>query len=302
MPKPNLFIVGAPKCGTTALHQYLREHPDVFMSMPKEPHYFAMDIPKYRDVKSEEEYLGLFDNASEKHRIIGEASVFYLYSDVAINNIWKFNPAAKIIVMLRNPVQVVYSMYSQLLYTKDEEETEFSRAWSLSDQRKKGFNIPRHCRESKLLYYDEIAKFGVQLARLISIFPEKQIKIIFFEDFIRNTRDEYTKVLSFLGLPDDNRNVFPKINENKHHKVDWLSNYTQRPPEALINILKPLKKIPGLKYGLLYVLDAIRRANSTREPRKILAIDLKNEIIETYRNDILRLSLITDRDLSHWLS
>ena len=110
MPIPNFFIVGAPKCGTTALCEYLKYHPNVFMSTPKEPHYFAEDFERYRHVKTEDKYLALFGDCNDRHLMIGEASVFYLRSTRAVSLIRDFNPDAKIIVMLRNPVDMVYSL------------------------------------------------------------------------------------------------------------------------------------------------------------------------------------------------
>jgi len=301
MKKPNLFIVGSPKCGTTALSEYLREHPNIYMSEPKEPHYFAIDIPKYRTIKTEDEYYNIFDKSTDKHKIIGEASVFYMYSKVAINNIKRFNPDAKIIVMLRNPVQVAYSMHSQLLYTKDEDVSDFIKAWELIDKRKQGFNVPKFCRDRKVLYYDEIAKYSNQLSRLFNVFPNKQIKIIFFDDFIKDTCSVYKDVLRFLELEDDNRLSFSKINENKRHNLDFVSNFTQRPPQFIRSMVKPLKIIPGLKDSLLFIMEGIRSINSIKGARQPLSNDIKMEMIEVYRDDIIALSDITDRDLHHWL-
>ena len=78
--KPNFFIVGAPKCGTTALASYLNEHSKIFVSNPKEPHYFATDFPRYRLYDSLKQYLDIFNDAKSENVAIGEASVFYMYS------------------------------------------------------------------------------------------------------------------------------------------------------------------------------------------------------------------------------
>ena len=87
MTLPNFFIVGAPKCGTTALHAYLSQHPDVFMSDPKEPHYFGSDLDfRYRRRPSDAQYRSYFAGAGDRRRI-GEASVWYLYSECAADEI-----------------------------------------------------------------------------------------------------------------------------------------------------------------------------------------------------------------------
>ena len=102
--RPNFFIVGAPKCGTTAMTTYLRDHPQIFMPLQKEPHYFAEDYPIFREVWTEKQYLHLFRSADSSHLAVGEASVWYLYSDHALPRIKAFAPDARIIVQVRNPV------------------------------------------------------------------------------------------------------------------------------------------------------------------------------------------------------
>jgi hypothetical protein len=118
--KPNFFIVGAPKCGTTALYEYLQPHPRIFLSRIKEPHYFARDLGSYPRIKTAQEYAGIFAESTSEHLALGEASVYYLRSAVAIPLIREFNPAARLIAMFRNPVDMVYSLHSQLLYVSEE--------------------------------------------------------------------------------------------------------------------------------------------------------------------------------------
>ena len=136
MKKPDFFIVGAPKCGTTALAEYLRQHPDVFFSDPKEPCYFCNDFPRKRYVESESDYTALFRKA-KSGSILGEGSVWYLYSECAIENIYQFNPNAKIIAMIRNPVDLVYSLHSQLVYSGEETISDFEEAWDIQYKRLK---------------------------------------------------------------------------------------------------------------------------------------------------------------------
>ena len=126
--KPDFFIVGAPKCGTTALANYLGQHPDIFMAKQKESHHFATDLIPYDDYwRNRNHYLKIFQEAKE-NQIIGEASVFYLLSQEAAKNIKKFSPNAKIIIMLRNPVDLLYSHYFQAVYNGRETITDFEKA------------------------------------------------------------------------------------------------------------------------------------------------------------------------------
>ncbi len=135
MPKPNVFLIGAPKCGTSSLYTYLRGHPQIFMSYFKEPHYFCTDFPGLRRFPSEAEYLSLFEEATRRHSLIGEASSRYLYSVEAVAGIERFAKDARYIVMLRNPVDLVYSLHGQLVYQYTESERDFETAWRLQDLR-----------------------------------------------------------------------------------------------------------------------------------------------------------------------
>jgi hypothetical protein len=117
MPYPNFFIVGAPKSGTTALHTYLGMHPEVFMG-PKEAHFFAPDV-RIEPLDSDKYFEGFV--GAEGKACIGEASVFYLYPEKAAAAIHEFNPNAKIIVMLRNPVDLLYSLHSQFQFDQLED-------------------------------------------------------------------------------------------------------------------------------------------------------------------------------------
>ncbi|QYO62225.1 sulfotransferase family protein [Leptolyngbya sp. 7M] len=113
MPKPNFFIIGLPRCGTTSLSYYLRSHPDVFFPEPlfKEPHFFSPDVYP-QQIKTEAEYLKIFERANNAKRI-GEASVFYIFSDFARENIQRFNPEAKIIIIIRQPVEFMISLHQK---------------------------------------------------------------------------------------------------------------------------------------------------------------------------------------------
>ncbi|MFO7878451.1 MAG: sulfotransferase, partial [Bacteroidales bacterium] len=135
--KPEFFLIGAPKCGTSSLARYLDSHPDVHFSYPKEPNYFNTDFSKKQRMFTDETlYLNqCFHKAADKN-IAGEGSVWYLYSKEAVPNILKFQPDAKFIVMLRNPVDVAYAMHSTHLRNKvNENVDDFKKAWDLQEIR-----------------------------------------------------------------------------------------------------------------------------------------------------------------------
>ena len=301
MTKPNFFIIGAPKCGTTALSEYLKSHPNIYMSDPKEPHYFAQDFSQHRLTQTLDEYIKLFEDATENHVAVGEASVWYLRSNVALKNIYDFDPQAKIIVMLRKPTEMVPSYHSQAFYNCNENEADFERAWNLQQERSRGINIPRLCKEPKTLEYSKIARFGEQIERLLTIFPRKQILIIWHEDFAKSTPKVYQEVLAFLGVVADDRNSFERINSNKSHRLRILGTLLEKPPAGILKIAMKVKQIIGLEKRQLGILEALRNINKQETKRQPISREIREEIVAAYKTDINRLSLLLDRDLSHWI-
>ena len=295
--RPNFFIVGAPKCGTTAMSEYLKTHPDIFISNPKEPHYFAEDIKPYSCCNTLEDYLQLFDT---QKKIIGEASVLYLYSDYAIKNIYSFNPEAKIVVMIRNYIDYIYSYHSQLLLNADEEIKNFEIAWKLENNRKSGLNIPKSCRVEKLLYYREVGKLGKQVERLLNIFPQEQVHFILFDDFKNNTLTVYKELLDFLEVPYDGRVEFPVINENKQNKFQTLAKLRNNPPAFLMNGVKNVKKILGIEN--IHFMKKLHDLNKKKVKRESLSIKMKKEILDTFLEDIELLESLINKDLNKWKS
>jgi hypothetical protein len=298
--KPNFFIVGAPKCGTTALYEYLRPHPSIYMPEVKEPHYFAKDLGTYPRIKTLEEYERLFAGSTASHLRAGEASVYYLRSSVAIPNIHDFNPEAKLIAMFRNPVEMVYSLHSQLLYWSEEIEPDFERAWRLQDQRRRGLEIPPQSRGAFLLQYAEVGRFGSQAERVLSIFPRSQVKLILYDDFLASPERVYDEVIDFLAVPPDNRRSFPRVNENKRARMPWLRNFLRKPPPVLRSAVRSLKQAVGAE-GVGAVHKKIVDLNTVKEPRPSLSRAFRAELAEHFRSEVTLLSRLLNRDLSHWV-
>lgn len=299
MKKPNFFIVGAPKCGTTALVQYLSTHPDIYMSDPKEPHFFSEEF-QLPEFTTWEQYLTLFENAEPRHRIVGEASTHYLCAAEAIPKIYNYNPDAKIVAMLRNPVDLVYSYHSQLFYNGgDEDIADFEQAWGLQASRRQGQNIPKLSLNPATLQYGSIGSLGTQVERLLSTFPANQVKVIFFEDFKSSTVEVYQQVLDFLSLDYDGKTEFPRVNANKTHRIKALGTFTQKPPQALVNLAAPVKQMLGLKsFGLM---SALRKTNSQQLERSPLQAEFRSSLVDEFRGEIQKLSDLVNRDLNHWM-
>ena len=148
---PNLFIVGAPKCATTSLHHYLQQHPDIAMCKIKEPHFFCTDFhrecdtfhqaPTLFEIRDESAYLSLFSHWKGE-KIVGESSTSYLYSQTAADHIYDFNADAKIIIVLREPVSLLYSWHSHLVNNREETIDDFKSALSAEHEKKTGLGEP----------------------------------------------------------------------------------------------------------------------------------------------------------------
>jgi hypothetical protein len=297
--KPNFFIVGAPKCGTTALYEYLRPHPNIFMPDIKEPHFFARDLGDYPRIKTLEQYTELFAGTTEQHLRAGEASVYYLRSSVAIPNIHAFNPDARIIAMFRNPVDMVYSFHAQLLYVSEEIERDFETAWRLQERRSRGIDVPPRVRSPLLVQYAQMGQFGTQTQRLLSCFPRSQVKLILYDDFAASPQRIYDEVIEFLEIPHDQRSEFPRINESKRARSAWLGRFSRKPPPALHNAFRSLKQAVGPEM-IVAVKEKIVALNTVKENRPPLSPEFRAELVETFRGEVALLSRLLNRDLSHW--
>ncbi len=195
----DFFIVGAPKCGTTSLQRYLLGHPEVFIVMrPKEPQFFAADEAarfgmRYPDDLSH--YEALFAAAGKAKRL-GDASTSYLEAPEAPGRIHEFNPEARIIVMLRDPVAMMHSLHSMRVSAGLERMTDFSAA--LEDERRRpGFGQVGD--QSSIRYRDRV-RFSEMLPAWFETFGRERVHIVLLEDFAKDTAGEFRKVLEFLDV------------------------------------------------------------------------------------------------------
>ena len=295
--KPNFFILGGPKCGTTALSEYLREHPDIFFSKDKEPYFFNDDfvgkeklvgVTAFRD---EKEYLEKEFNGFADYKVVGEGTPMYLFSRTAVPNILKFNPEAKFIVMVRNPVEMAHSLHAQILMGLTEDVADFETAWRLQEDRLNGRNLPNYCKVPQILQYGEICKLGEQLERLYDNVPKERVLVILYDDFCSDTRREYIKVLEFLGVDYGGRKNFEFINVSKK-----VSNPAVH---KLVVLVTRMKKKLGIDRSL-GLAKRLFRFYGREEKRVPLSEDFKNELRKYFMEDVALLSLLIGRDLSSW--
>ncbi|MBK1988965.1 sulfotransferase [Sphaerospermopsis aphanizomenoides BCCUSP55] len=292
---PNLFIVGVPKSGTTSMHIYLAEHPEIFMSPVKEPYYFAPDLKVSWRIADNSQYLSLF-NSEKNAKYFGESSTGYMYSKLAAQNIKKFCPDAKIIIMLRHPVDMLYSLHGQLLSTGHENILDFEEALASANKRQQGSKIPISCEEPKLLLYFDIVRYSEQLKRYLELFDRlKNIHIILFDDFCQDPKAIYIKTLEFLGV-DSNC----KLNFNIHNPAPSIPN---------IYVREFLCKNPGLKTAPYKFLHPNWRnwlktnLNKLQQQRpKQIDPELRFKLTQIFQPEIQELAGLLKRDLTHWVS
>lgn len=282
---PNLFLVGAPKCGTSALHDYLAQHPDVFMSDPKEPHYFCTDLAAPFAIRDRGAYEALFAGADAP--VVGESSATYLYSAVAAQGILETYPEGRIIVMLRNPLEMLPSLHSQKRVNGTEECASFAEALEAEKRRKRGELEAR----GAFPYYYDAARYSEQLTRYQARFPAAQLHVIVFDDFKRDVGAVYADVLAFLGLRPFTPN-FKLVNRNKRIRSRALHTFLQNPRS-------PVKRLPKPFGTLTY--KALDKLNSAVETRPVLEPAVREQLKRDFAPEVGRLGGLLGRDLSGWL-
>lgn len=290
LKKPNFFIIGAPKCGTTSLAAWLSDHPQVFFSQCKEPHHFNTD-ENWVWTPSHDEYESLFKDSSERHLAIGEGSVWYLHSQHAVPNIEQYAPHAKYLVCMRNPVEMAYSLHEQQVVSGNEHILDFTEAWRLNNARLRGEAVSRWCREPKHLAYGTACLLGAQLQRLYAQVPRERVHVVLLDDVKLDARKAYLKVLSFLGVDDDGRTDFAVKNPAKARKSMLLRRAVQ--------VLGGLKRSLGIKhrFGLL---NAIDKRNIQYRARAPLSEEMRADLHDFFREDVALLERLLCRNLTHW--
>ena len=291
--KPNFFIVGAPKCGTTAMNNYLAEHPEIFIPDIKEVHFFGRDLNITKGaLRDERAYRELFSGAKGEKRL-GEASVWYLYSKTAAQEIYSFNPDAQIVVMLRNPADMLYSQHSQFLYNGNEDIEDFSEALAAEPERKAGKRIPKSAHLVDGLFYSETVQYAEQLGRYFERFGRDNVHIILYDDFRADLPGTYRKLLQSLGVRDDFLPEFAVVNPNKRARSALLRNFVQEPPESI----KRLSRVFFPRSLRQRVMKGLDQANIRYEARAPLDPELKGELEHRFAPEVEKLERLLGRDL-----
>lgn len=302
---PNFLVIGAGKSGTTSLYEYFNQHPEMFMSPVKETNFFALEGETIKEqdnsteqtehypwaISNETDYTNLF-SAVNTEKAIGEVSPMYLYNEKAPRAIQARIPEAKIIVILRQPAERLYSRYMHLVREGREPSPHFNDAlnrdsiwWRRNDLVTEGF-------------------YGKYLKRYLETFSRHQIKVVLYDDFRSRQQETLRELYTFLGVSALNIGK-ATVEQNKSGKIknQFLNQVIgQRSPiisgarKAMPRFVKGLRKNSAVN-GLL---TKMRNSNLEKAP---LSASLKRQITnEIYRDDILLLEHLIGKDLGHWLA
>lgn len=297
MKLPDFIIAGCGKAGTSALYQYLNEHPQVFMSKPKEPRYFAYPEhrPNYCGYRDEErfnattvwrwnDYCSLFDEAGND-KIVGEASPIYMAYENVPKLISETLPEVKIIIMLRHPVERAYSAYLHQVRERCEQLSFEDALLAESDRTRQ--NWAGHWRYKALGFVADV------LGTYVAVFPKGKLKIILYEDFKRDNQQVLKDVLSFLNIDDNFEFCENRANAGGIPRSYFLYKFLET-PNAAKAMLKAV--LPG--FMIRKVTAGLKRKNLKRP---IIRAETYNKLLDCFESDIRKTEEIIERDLSHWL-
>ena len=324
MNRPNFIIIGAAKGGTTALHNYLGQHPDIFVTRKKEPKFFTfygdgVQDPSIPDERFDEDgrrryeytkagsicdlesYHGLFDGV-DGETAIGESSPMYMYCPESAQRIHDYDPTMKLIAILRNPVDRAFSHYMQysIQVQGDEYLPTFEKAIAAEP-------IDHPSMWYGLRHYVRLGFYHAQLQRYFDRFDPSQIQVHLYEDFKQNPQQVFGDIFRFLGVDDGfdvdtstahNVGAAPK-NQLIHRSLGWV-NAVANADNPAIKTLK--SSIPQPIYrGISATIQRVKKQNITEKPTSCGAAT-RQQLLGLYGEDIRALQELIGRDLSHWLS
>lgn len=295
MKPPNFLIIGAAKAGTTSLYHYLKQHPQIYMSPLKEPRFFALENEdlnfqnpdngiNVNSVTEFSDYCRLFEDVTNEIAI-GEASPLYLYSPKAVECISHYIPDAKLIAILRNPVDRAYSCYKHLIAL---DPLSFENALREEDNR-----INQNW--AHLWHYRQGGYYYKQLKRYFEKFDRAQIKIFLFDDFKNNPVIILQDLFLFLEVDNSFIPDLSYKNVSNNPKIRSLQNFLNSGGS-----IRSISKRMVPKVIRTSIAKKLRIWNS----KEFLSMDenIRLRLIDDYREDILNLQDLIDCDLSHWLN
>ena len=279
MGMPDFFIIGAPKCGTTTLYDWLGQHPQVH-APHKEPCFFSQDLESTAHLPTHiptlEAYKSIFDIDNPNVLISGEATPKYLYSDEALDQISHLRPDAKIIICLRDPVDLVISFHNQKFREGVEPEKDFVKAWRRSVDRT-GKIICHTSTAGGHINYFFWGAIGVRLQRVFEIFPTEQVLLVTLGEIKSDPKTTYDNILAFLGIRNDGRKDFSASNTGFKIQRPYLHRSAILLKGKFAPVVRYLHKLRGGRgLGVLKILNLYNTAPG----------DYRSDVPEEVRDEI----------------
>lgn len=299
MRKPDFFMVGAPKAGTTSIQHYLDDHPDIFI--PRyEIHFFGNDlnprIASWIPRPTEEQYLALFAGRNESR--LGEKSAAYLYSQRAAKEIRAFQPAARIVVTLRNPIDIIYSLHNQFVYDGVEDIADFSGAMRIEEERRRGTPVRTNGEWLGTHIYKGIANFAPQVKRYLETFGREKVHFVIYDDLKEDTPKTFKALLRFLDVDDNFQPEYRVHNPRKRRRTQLQTSTLRRLPPQVRELLRSVVPRPCRRWAWM----AISRLNTVYVRPTPMNTELRQELQNEFRPQVEELSKLLDRDLTHWVA
>ena len=306
-PAPNpglrsMFVVGAPRCGTTSLSKALRHHPEICVSKPKETFFFVREgAPMGVEQRASEFIRRYYPDLEPDHELIVEASPVYLYAPEAVERILEIDPNAKLVVMVRNPVDLVHSLHGRMLYTMDEDVKDFATAWRLREARSRGESLPKRCRHPSVVDYGFVGSLGARVEELFARVGRERCHVIVYDDLKDRGPETLRKLLRFAGVDSEIKLKLKRARPNNAYKREWLQPYVTNPPKPIFKLLELWERKGKGRTGYLRPLrKRFKKWNTKPVERNVLDPALRAELADAFAADIEKLSKLLDRDLGHW--
>jgi len=294
--EPNLFIVGAPKCGTTSLYEYLRQHIDIYLTPVKEPNYFNTDLERPNRI-SQEKYYQLYDNVKSE-TVIGEATPLYLMSKEATDNIYSNHPNSKIIILVRKPSEVVYSAFFQNLYNGIETIEDFEEAFKNQHKRRNGYKLPATVLEPiERLEYDRFVNYKEDIPRWIETFGSENVLVLTLSELKENQSLTLSKILDFLELKKEgfqpSETVYNPATTNKNNQ---LKRFVKSPPK----IVSVVGRTFFSQKTRAKLFQFIRKKNEVKLSKPPLDKKFEKELNQTYLLQTEYIENLLNINLNDW--
>jgi hypothetical protein len=300
---PNLFIIGAPKSGTTSVYEWLRGHPEIFMSPFKEPCYFARDLAwedsgyYLRHGVDRARYLALFDEAGGATRL-GEASTRYLYSLDAPGLIAEEATDPRIVVLVRNPIDMVASLHAHKVASGTEDLADLGQALDAEADRRAGRRIPRNS-NPRLSTYRDRARFGEQLVCWFDVFGRENVRVMVLEQVMADPAAHFRDLLGFLGVDRTYRPATFAVHNPAHGARGGPIGAVARSRPVQLVAWKLLPRVIGEARSLELVRRVVQSPLLRRKAsRTVVAAELRQRLETEFAPDVELLSGLVDQDLA----